>query len=279
MALIQFMSAGLDASAVPTTVHCDHLIVGRDGQEADLPGALDAHGEVYEFMASACQRYDMGFWKPDSGIIHQIVLENYAYPGGLMVGTDSHTPNAGGMGMAAIGVGGADAVDVMAGLPFEIVAPNVIGVKLTGKLSGWSSAKGRSGLGATIHPSREHEAWEKPDGYGLHCVIRRCHQQSCRHPRGKRRYRLYHRCVHLPLSLLSAVFNFDSHFRVLWSRRSYAVRDGHVQHHQHGRRDGRHDIHIPLLVQHGALPGVDAPPRDGPGRAIRCPRALRRPRR
>jgi aconitate hydratase len=136
------MSAGLDSAAVPTTVHCDHLIVGRDGGAQDLPNALTAHKEVYEFMASACQRYNMGFWKPGAGIIHQIVLENYAYPGGMMVGTDSHTPNAGGMGMVAIGVGGADAVDVMAGLPLELTAPRIIGVRLTGQLSGWASPKG-----------------------------------------------------------------------------------------------------------------------------------------
>ena len=142
MALIQFMSAGFDQAAVPTTVHCDHLIVGRTGGDQDLPDAIKTHHEVYDFMASACQRYNMGFWKPGAGIIHQIVLENYAYPGGMMVGTDSHTPNAGGMGMIAIGVGGADAVDVMAGLPFEITAPKIIGVKLTGQLSGWSSPKG-----------------------------------------------------------------------------------------------------------------------------------------
>lgn len=135
------MSAGFDATAVPTTVHCDHLIVGRDGGAQDLPVAMDKHREVYDFMASACKRYNMGFWKPGAGIIHQIVLENYAFPGGLMIGTDSHTPNAGGMAMLAIGVGGADAVDVMAGLPFEIKAPKVIGVRLTGQLSGWTSAK------------------------------------------------------------------------------------------------------------------------------------------
>lgn len=142
MAIIQFMTAGLDKTAVPTTVHCDHLIVGRDGSEQDLAGALTSHGEVYEFMSSACQRYNMGFWKPNAGIIHQIVLENYAFPGGMLIGTDSHTPNAGGMGMIAIGVGGADAVDVMSGLPFEITAPEIIGVKLTGQLSGWASPKG-----------------------------------------------------------------------------------------------------------------------------------------
>ncbi|TEA01998.1 Aconitate hydratase [Colletotrichum sidae] len=135
MALIQFMSAGLDAAAVPTTVHCDHLVVGRRGRDADLPTALDAHREVYDFLSSACARYGMGFWKPGAGIIHQTVLENYAFPGGVMVGTDSHTPNAGG------GVGGADAVGVMAGLPFELTAPHIIGVRLTGRLSGWATPK------------------------------------------------------------------------------------------------------------------------------------------
>lgn len=143
MAIIQFMSAGLQTTAVPTTVHCDHLIVGRDGQDKDLPNALNTHGEVYNFMSSASSRFGMGFWKPGAGIIHQIVLENYAFPGGIMVGTDSHTPNAGGMGMIAIGVGGADAVDVMAGLPFELTAPRIIGVRLTGQLSGWATPKGK----------------------------------------------------------------------------------------------------------------------------------------
>ena len=141
MALIQFMSAGLDTSAVPTTVHCDHLIISRDGEAEDLPRALIAHREVYEFLKSACQKYNMGFWRPEAGIIHQIVLENYAFPGGMMVGTDSHTPNAGGMGMIAIGVGGADAVDVMSGLPWELTAPQVLGVCLHGELSGWTSPK------------------------------------------------------------------------------------------------------------------------------------------
>lgn len=141
MALIQFMSAGLDTSAVPTTVHCDHLIISRDGEAEDLPRALIAHREVYGFLKSACQKYNMGSWRPEAGIIHQIVLENYAFPGGMMVGTDSHTPNAGGMGMIAIGVGGADAVDVMSGLPWELTAPQVLGVRLHGELSGWTSPK------------------------------------------------------------------------------------------------------------------------------------------
>ncbi|PYI09512.1 aconitase [Aspergillus sclerotiicarbonarius CBS 121057] len=141
MALIQFISAGLDRTAVPTTIHCDHLIVSRDGEAHDLPRAVAAHHEVYEFLESASQKYAMGFWKPGAGIIHQIVLENYAFPGGLMIGTDSHTPNAGGLGMLAIGVGGADAVDGMAGLPVEVKAPRVLGVRLTGRLSGWAAAK------------------------------------------------------------------------------------------------------------------------------------------
>lgn len=141
MALIQFMSAGLDTSAVPTTVHCDHLIVSRDGEAQDLPRALDVHKEVYEFLESACQKYNMGFWRPGAGIIHQIVLENYTFSGGMVVGTDSHTPNAGGMGMIAIDVGGADAVDVMAGLPWELMVPRVLGVRLNGELSGWATPK------------------------------------------------------------------------------------------------------------------------------------------
>ncbi|CZR52336.1 probable aconitase/homoaconitase (aconitase superfamily) [Phialocephala subalpina] len=141
MALIQFMSAGIDTVAVPTSVHCDHQIVAKDGREEDIRMSNEVNGEVYDFMRSACARYGIGFWKPGAGIIHQTVLENYAFPGGLMIGTDSHTPNAGGLGMAAIGVGGADAVDVMAGLAWEIKAPKIIGVHLTGSLSGWASPK------------------------------------------------------------------------------------------------------------------------------------------
>ncbi len=142
MAILQFMSAGLPAVATPTTVHCDHLIEAQVGGEKDLARAQDINKEVYDFLASSCAKYNIGFWRPGSGIIHQIVLENYAFPGGLMIGTDSHTPNAGGLGMAAIGVGGADAVDVMAGMPWELKAPKVIGVKLTGELSGWTAPKG-----------------------------------------------------------------------------------------------------------------------------------------
>jgi aconitate hydratase len=145
MALIQFMSSKLDRVAVPTTVHCDHLVIAKAGNNADLAAANDTNAEVYEFLKSVCKRYDAGFWKAGAGIIHQTVLENYAYPGGLMVGTDSHTPNAGGLAMAAIGVGGADAVDVMAGLAWELKTPKVIGVHLTGKLSGWASPKGTRG--------------------------------------------------------------------------------------------------------------------------------------
>ncbi|CAO3640324.1 unnamed protein product [Cunninghamella blakesleeana] len=141
MALLQFMSAGLPSVAVPTTVHCDHLIQAQVGGVKDLARAIDLNKEVYDFLATASAKYDIGFWRPGSGIIHQIILENYAFPGGLMIGTDSHTPNAGGLGMIAIGVGGADAVDVMADIPWELKCPKVIGVKLNGKLNGWTSPK------------------------------------------------------------------------------------------------------------------------------------------
>ncbi|HEY8524313.1 MAG TPA: aconitate hydratase [Acidimicrobiales bacterium] len=141
MALLQFMTAGLDEVAVPTTVHCDHLIQARVGAGPDLDRALDTNREVYEFLSSVSQRYGIGFWKPGSGIIHQVVLEQYAFPGGMMIGTDSHTPNAGGLGMVAIGVGGADAVDVMTGFPFNVRWPQLIGVRLTGELSGWTAPK------------------------------------------------------------------------------------------------------------------------------------------
>ncbi len=141
MALLQFMMAGREKVAVPSTVHCDHLIQAKVGADADLAIANDTNKEVYDFLASVSNKYGIGFWKPGAGIIHQIVLENYAFPGGMMIGTDSHTPNAGGLGMIAIGVGGADAVDVMAGMPWELKMPKLIGVKLTGKLSGWTSSK------------------------------------------------------------------------------------------------------------------------------------------
>ena len=141
MAMLQFISSGLKKTAVPSTIHCDHLIAAHKGGKTDLETAKDVNKEVYDFLASAGAKYGCGFWKPGSGIIHQIVLENYAFPGGLMIGTDSHTPNAGGLGMVAIGVGGADAVDVMAGLPWELKAPKYIGVRLTGTLSGWTSPK------------------------------------------------------------------------------------------------------------------------------------------
>ncbi len=141
MALLQFMQAGKSTAAVPSTVHCDHLIQAKDGATEDLALANEENREVYDFLASVSNKYGIGFWKPGAGIIHQVVLENYAFPGGMMIGTDSHTPNAGGLGMIAIGVGGADAVDVMAGMPWELKFPKVIGVKLTGKMSGWTSAK------------------------------------------------------------------------------------------------------------------------------------------
>ncbi len=141
MALLQFMLCGRDKTAVPSTVHCDHLIQARTGAAHDLKDAMDENSEVYGFLSSVSTKYGIGFWKPGAGIIHQVVLENYAFPGGMMIGTDSHTPNAGGLGMIAIGVGGADAVDVMAGMAWELKMPKLIGVKLTGKLSGWASAK------------------------------------------------------------------------------------------------------------------------------------------
>ena len=141
MALLQFMTAGLPEVAVPSTVHCDHLIQAKVGASIDLGVAVDTNREVYDFLKSVSAKYQIGFWGPGSGIIHQVVLENYAFPGGMMIGTDSHTPNAGGLGMVAIGVGGADAVDVMTGFPFNVRWPKVIGVKLTGSLSGWSSPK------------------------------------------------------------------------------------------------------------------------------------------
>jgi aconitate hydratase len=141
MAMLQFMMAGKDRTAVPTSVHCDHLILAKSGADEDLRSAGVTNKEVYDFLSSACNKYNIGFWNPGAGIIHQIVLENYAFPGGMMIGTDSHTPNAGGLGMIAIGVGGADAVDVMAGMGWELKFPKLIGIKLTGKLNGWASAK------------------------------------------------------------------------------------------------------------------------------------------
>ena len=141
MALLQFMQAGKDETAVPSTVHCDHLILAKEGAIADLKNAENTNKEVYNFLSTVSKRYGIGFWKPGAGIIHQVVLENYAFPGGMMVGTDSHTVNAGGLGMIAIGVGGADAVDVMTGIPWELKFPKLIGIKLTGHLNGWSSPK------------------------------------------------------------------------------------------------------------------------------------------
>ncbi|MBT6632319.1 MAG: aconitate hydratase, partial [Candidatus Marinimicrobia bacterium] len=141
MALLQFMMAGKNKVAVPSTVHCDHLIQAKESASIDLAQAKDINGEVYDFLESVSNKYGIGFWKAGAGIIHQVVLENYAFPGGMMIGTDSHTVNAGGLGMIAIGVGGADAVDVMAGMPWELKFPKIIGVKLSGKMSGWTSAK------------------------------------------------------------------------------------------------------------------------------------------
>ena len=141
MALLQFMNSGKESAAVPATVHCDHLIQAYRGFKEDLPVAEETNKEVYDFLKSVASKYNIGFWKPGAGIIHQVVLENYAFPGGMIVGTDSHTPNAGGLGMIAIGVGGADAVDVMTGMEWELKMPKIIGVRLKGKLNGWASPK------------------------------------------------------------------------------------------------------------------------------------------
>lgn len=141
MAMLQFISSGLPRVAVPSTIHCDHLIEAQVGGEKDLARAKDINEEVYRFLQTAGAKYGVGFWKPGSGIIHQIILENYGFPGLLMIGTDSHTPNGGGLGGLCIGVGGADAVDVMADIPWELKCPNVIGVHLTGKIGGWTSPK------------------------------------------------------------------------------------------------------------------------------------------
>lgn len=141
MALLQFMLAGKEEAAVPSSVHCDHLIQAYKGEGPDMDSAMESNKEVFDFLSTVSSRYKIGFWKPNAGIIHQVVLENYAFPGGMMIGTDSHTPNAGGLGMVAVGVGGADASDVMAGLDWEVKNPRLVGVHLTGKLSGWTSAK------------------------------------------------------------------------------------------------------------------------------------------
>ncbi|SVC24128.1 uncharacterized protein METZ01_LOCUS276982, partial [marine metagenome] len=141
MAILQFMQSGRSKVAVPTTVHCDHLIRANSGSNPDLKKALLENNEVYQFLQSASAKYGIGFWKPGAGIIHQVVLENYAFPGGMMIGTDSHTPNASGLGMIAIGVGGADGADVMSGLSWELRSPEYIGIKLTGQLNGWTAPK------------------------------------------------------------------------------------------------------------------------------------------
>ena len=141
MALLQFMMAGKDKVSVPSTVHCDHLIQAKQSAVSDLAQAKTINGEVYDFLESVSSKYGIGFWKPGAGIIHQVILENYAFPGGMMIGTDSHTVNAGGLGMVAVGVGGADAVDVMAGMPWEFQFPRQIGIKLNGEINGWVSAK------------------------------------------------------------------------------------------------------------------------------------------
>ena len=180
MALLQFMSAGRATTAVPSTVHCDHLIQAQVGAKEDLLRATDENKEVYDFLESISKKYGIGFWKPGAGIIHQVVLENYAFPGGMMIGTDSHTPNAGGLGMIAIGVGGADAVDVMAGMPWELKWPKLIGVQLIGKMNGWTSVKDvilklagiltvKGGTGAIVEYFGEGAASISATGKGTIC--------------------------------------------------------------------------------------------------------------
>lgn len=146
------MRAGRGTVAVPTSVHADHLVEAQSGAKADVKRANEMHHEVYEFLRTCSAKYGIGYWKPGAGILHSIIFENYAFPGGLMVGTDSHTVHAGGLGMLAIGVGGADAVDVMAGLPWEIKCPRLVGVKLTGKIGGWTTPKGESILSSIVPP-------------------------------------------------------------------------------------------------------------------------------
>src|SRR3990172_314820 len=141
MAMLQFIQAGRKATQVAATIHCDHLLMAGEGADADLQKALEVNREVYDFLSSPAAKYGIGFWGPGSGIMHQVIFENYAVPGGLLIGTDSHTPNAGGIGMFSIGAGGADAAEVMAGLPWETTYPYIVGVRLTGQLTGWASAK------------------------------------------------------------------------------------------------------------------------------------------
>ena len=208
MAILQFMQAGRPTVAVPTTVHCDHLILARSGASADMIAALDSNREVYDFLASAAAKYGIGFWKPGAGIIHQVVLENYAFPGGMMIGTDSHTPNAGGLGMFASGVGGADAVDVMAGFPWEVLYPKLIGVRLTGELSGWASPKDVIlKLAGILTVKGGTNRVVEYFGPGLRVPL--LHRQG--------------------------------------------------DHHQHGRRAGRHHEHLPLRRAHGRLPARHGP--------------------
>jgi aconitate hydratase len=222
MAILQFMSAGLPSVATPTTVHCDHLIEAQVGGEKDLARANEINKEVYNFLSTSCAKYNIGFWKPGSGIIHQIVLENYAFPGALLIGTDSHTPNAGGLGMAAIGVGGADAVDVMAGLPWELKAPKVIGVKLTGKLSGWTAPKGTY--------------WQ----YLLQVGVTRTNRNHRHHPQGRR----YPDCQG---------WNW-CHCRIPRTRYREPVVHWYGYHLQHGCRDWCHHLGVPLQRPHVRLP-------------------------
>ena len=176
MAILQFMQAQKAKVAVPTTVHCDHLIIARDGAKGDVEMANHENKEVFDFLSSAAKKYGMGFWRPGSGIIHQVVLENYAFPGGMMIGTDSHTPNAGGLGMMAVGVGGSDAVDVMVGMPWEVLYPKITGVKLIGKLNGWTS--GKDIILKLLEILTVKGGTNKVGEFGIHCHACSCSQSS-----------------------------------------------------------------------------------------------------
>ena len=213
MALLQFMTCRLPSSAVPASIHCDHLIQAQTGAASDLSRSISSNKEVFDFLESAAKKYGIEFWKPGSGIIHQIVLENYAAPGLLMLGTDSHTPNAGGLGMLAIGVGGADAVDAMTDTPWELKAPMVTGVRLTGELKGWAT----------------------PKDLILYLA-------------GRLTVRVNYLSLRLPNAVLTTRTGRDRpNYRVLRPRRRRSVLHGPRHHRKYGRRGRRDDIDFPIL--------------------------------
>jgi len=234
MALLQFMTCGLPSTAVPSSIHCDHLIQAQTGAAADLSRSIENNREVFDFLESAAKKYGIEFWRPGSGIIHQIVLENYAAPGLLMLGTDSHTPNAGGLGMLAIGVGGADAVDAMTDTPWELKAPLITGVKLTGELKGWAT----------------------PKDLILHLA-------------GKLTVRVSRAPGKLGGAELTAGRNRTNH-RVPRSGRYCPVMYWSRDHCQHGCRGGRHDLDVPVLRKHAVVPARHGPRTCRAGCRCRC---------